>query len=205
MERIMEKDPSELRVRRLRPDMARTRRSHARLRHPRDPRRPGARPDDRRGDDAGLLTRRPTRRTAPGEHKGYEYSRTHNPTRFALEANLAALEGGAGGAVLRVGARRDRRRCCSCSTPALTWSRATISTAARSACSTRCIRRLGFEFTLRRSARRRGGGRGGDAAEHEAGVGRDADQPDAQARRHRGGRRGVQGSAACCSPSTTPS
>ena len=30
----------------------------------------------------------------PGEHKGFEYSRTHNPTRFALEANLAALEEG---------------------------------------------------------------------------------------------------------------
>ena len=30
----------------------------------------------------------------PGNHKGYEYSRTHNRTRFALEANLAALEGG---------------------------------------------------------------------------------------------------------------
>ena len=34
--------------------------------------------------------------TAPGEHKGYEYSRTHNKTRFALEANLASLEGGVG-------------------------------------------------------------------------------------------------------------
>jgi cystathionine gamma-lyase len=32
--------------------------------------------------------------TAPGEHKGFEYSRTHNLTRFALEANLASLEGG---------------------------------------------------------------------------------------------------------------
>ena len=31
---------------------------------------------------------------APGEHKGYEYSRTGNPTRTALEKNLAALEGG---------------------------------------------------------------------------------------------------------------
>jgi len=31
---------------------------------------------------------------APGKHKGYEYSRTHNPTRKALEDNLAALEGG---------------------------------------------------------------------------------------------------------------
>lgn len=29
----------------------------------------------------------------PGEHRGYEYSRTQNPTREALEANLAALEG----------------------------------------------------------------------------------------------------------------
>ena len=34
---------------------------------------------------------------APGDHKGFEYSRTGNPTRSALEANLAALEGGAHG------------------------------------------------------------------------------------------------------------
>jgi cystathionine gamma-lyase len=32
--------------------------------------------------------------SAPGVHKGFEYSRTHNLTRFALEANLASLEGG---------------------------------------------------------------------------------------------------------------
>src|SRR5690606_2558302 len=31
---------------------------------------------------------------APGVHKGYEYARTQNPTRSALEANLAALENG---------------------------------------------------------------------------------------------------------------
>ena len=30
-----------------------------------------------------------------GQHKGYEYARTQNPTRRALEKNLAALEGGA--------------------------------------------------------------------------------------------------------------
>jgi len=29
-----------------------------------------------------------------GNHKGYEYSRTHNPTRTALQQNLAALENG---------------------------------------------------------------------------------------------------------------
>lgn len=33
----------------------------------------------------------------PGGHKGYEYSRTRNPTRVALEENLAALEGAAHG------------------------------------------------------------------------------------------------------------
>ena len=31
---------------------------------------------------------------SPGDFKGYEYSRTGNPTRTALENNLAALENG---------------------------------------------------------------------------------------------------------------
>src|SRR6202161_1314606 len=31
---------------------------------------------------------------APGKHKGYEYSRSGNPTRTALETCLASLEGG---------------------------------------------------------------------------------------------------------------
>src|SRR4051812_14850213 len=29
-----------------------------------------------------------------GQHKGYEYARTQNPTRAALERNIAALENG---------------------------------------------------------------------------------------------------------------
>ncbi len=33
---------------------------------------------------------------APGQHKGFEYSRSQNPTREALENNLAALENGCG-------------------------------------------------------------------------------------------------------------
>ena len=33
--------------------------------------------------------------SSPGVHKGYEYSRTHNPTRDALQASLLNLEGGA--------------------------------------------------------------------------------------------------------------
>ena len=32
-----------------------------------------------------------------GRHKGFEYARTQNPTRFALERNIAAMEGGTTG------------------------------------------------------------------------------------------------------------
>ena len=32
--------------------------------------------------------------SAPGEHKGFEYARTQNPTRSVLESNIAALENG---------------------------------------------------------------------------------------------------------------
>src|SRR5512132_3685180 len=34
---------------------------------------------------------------ALGQHKGFEYGRTHNPTRLAVENTLAALEGGNAG------------------------------------------------------------------------------------------------------------
>jgi len=39
----------------------------------------------------------------PGKHTGFEYSRTQNPTRFALEGNLAALEGGEWGLAFNSG------------------------------------------------------------------------------------------------------
>jgi len=35
--------------------------------------------------------------SSPGEHKGFEYSRSHNPTRFAFERCIADLESGAAG------------------------------------------------------------------------------------------------------------
>ena len=41
--------------------------------------------------------------SGPGEHKGYEYSRTQNPTRTALEGCLAALEGAHFGAAFASG------------------------------------------------------------------------------------------------------
>src|SRR5688572_20793212 len=34
---------------------------------------------------------------SPGVHKGFEYTRSHNPTRFAFEDCVAALEGGSKG------------------------------------------------------------------------------------------------------------
>lgn len=37
------------------------------------------------------------------QHKGYEYARTHNPTREALERNVAALEGGLHGVAFASG------------------------------------------------------------------------------------------------------
>lgn len=40
---------------------------------------------------------------ALGEHKGYEYARTKNPTRSALEANLASLESGTHGVAFASG------------------------------------------------------------------------------------------------------
>ena len=30
--------------------------------------------------------------SSPGNHKGYEYSRTHNPTRTALQRSFASIE-----------------------------------------------------------------------------------------------------------------
>ena len=35
--------------------------------------------------------------SSPGVHQGFEYSRTHNPTRFAYERCVATLEGGSRG------------------------------------------------------------------------------------------------------------
>lgn len=40
--------------------------------------------------------------STPGGHKGYEYSRTHNPTRNALENALASIEGEIIGLALEV-------------------------------------------------------------------------------------------------------
>ena len=64
-----------------------------RLRDPGDPRRPGAGPGDRRGRARRSASRRRSRRTRSASTAGYEYARSGNPTRAALETCLASLEG----------------------------------------------------------------------------------------------------------------
>ena len=49
--------------------------------------------------------------SSPGEHKGYEYTRSHNPTRRAYENCVANLEGGRFGFAFA----RSRRTCSSSS------------------------------------------------------------------------------------------
>ena len=67
-----------------------------------------------------------------GKHKGYEYARTQNPTREALERNVASLEGAS---TASPSARDSPRstRFSSCFARAITWSAVTTSMAARTA------------------------------------------------------------------------
>ena len=118
----------------------------------------------------------------PGEHKGYEYSRTRNPTRTALEACLAALEGAKFGA--------------SPSPP--DWPPADclihlLDAGDHVVCSDDVLRRhvpalrqgvppAGSELHLRRPVEA-GNSRGGVHAADEDGVDRDAHQPDDEADR----------------------
>ena len=66
------------------------------VRHAHDPRGPNARSDDRRRDDADLRHEH-LRQQSPGVHKGFDYGRSHNPTRFAFERCVADLEDGTAG------------------------------------------------------------------------------------------------------------
>ena len=49
--------------------------------------------------------------SAPGVHQGYDYSRADNPTRRALEVNLASLKMRVTAFVLPVGVRPRLRSC----------------------------------------------------------------------------------------------
>ena len=73
-----------------------------------------------------------------GRHKGYEYARTQNPTRAALEGNIAAIEGGRGAYAFASGMAAIGAITHACSRPATTSSSPTTHTVARFDCSTRC-------------------------------------------------------------------
>src|SRR5690606_9050958 len=75
--------------------------------------------------------------SSPGQHQGFEYSRTHNPTRFAYERCVAALEGGSRGFAFASGLPPPPP-CWTRWTAAATSSAWTTSTAAPSACSSGC-------------------------------------------------------------------
>ncbi len=45
--------------------------------------------------------------SSPGVHQGLDYGRSHNPTRWAWERNVADLEGRGAGLRLRVGTGGD--------------------------------------------------------------------------------------------------
>ena len=51
---------------------------------------------------------------AVGQNKGYDYARSANPTRTALQICLASLESAEHGVAFASGWRRSRRSCTSC-------------------------------------------------------------------------------------------
>ena len=117
----------------------------------------------------------------PGEHSGFEYSRTQNPTRFALEANLAALEGGERwGLAFNAGrAPPSTAVLAHCWTPAITSSPATISTAASYRLFDKVFQRLGLGFTYVDARDAGAVARRHRAARPSLVLGGDADQPAA--------------------------
>ena len=139
-----------------------------------------------------------------GQHKGFEYGRTQNPTRMALEANLAAIERGTAAFAFASGmaaidAHPDPARIA-----ATISSSATTPTAARSGCSSACGASSG---SISPTWTRRGSTpiEPGDHAEDQVPVHRNADQPDAAHHRSRRGERASRTAATSGSSSTTRS
>ena len=153
-----------------------------RVRHPGHPRRRRPRPVDRRGGDAHHAGH-DVRPDGSGRAPGFEYSRSGNPTRQALEQVLASLEGAGARLRLRVGPGRRGRRAAAARCPVNGSSSATTPTAARTGSSPRVHGPAGLRWTaadltdIDGLARR--------SADTRHGVGGDADQPPAHVRRHR--------------------
>ena len=118
---------------------------------------------------------------SPGVHKGYEYSRTQNPTRMAYERCIADLEGGARGFAFASGmaAAATVLDLLDSGSHVIAMDDLYGGTYRLFERVRRRSRRSRFHF---RRSQRRGGAEGGDEAEHAHDLGRDADQSDAEAR-----------------------
>ena len=141
-----------------------------------------------------------------GLRGGYEYSRSANPTRTALEECLAALEGGRRGLAFAVRPGRRGHACCARVLPP--GDHVVIPDDAYGGTYrlfAKVREPLGARAHAGRPGRRRRGARRDAARDDEGGLGRDADQPAARHRRHRGARRASRTRPARCSSSTTRS
>ena len=140
---------------------------------------------------------------APGQHKGYEYSRSGNPTRTALETCLAALEGGERGLAFASGL--------AATTAVLSTLRPGDEVAAAADLyggTFRLLERVfkpwGLVAALHRGPQP-GRLRRDHHAGHQARLDRDADQPAAADPRHRRHRRAGPPGRGACWRWTTPS
>ena len=123
---------------------------------------------------------------ALGENKGYEYARGKNPTREALERNVASLEGARHGFAFSSGMG------CVDSIMKLFRAGDHIVCGENVYGGTfrlfdKILQPMGLRFTLRRYPRPAAGG-GRHDTRHPRRAGRDADEPADAAHRPRGGR-----------------
>jgi len=122
---------------------------------------------------------------APGQHRGYEYSRTSNPTRAALERSVAGLEGARHGFAFASGMAAEDAL-----VGLLRPGDHVVLGLDAYGGTFRLIARVygerGHRVLGGGPDRPRGFGRRA-AARDPAGVGRDADQPHADRGRHRRG------------------
>ena len=138
-----------------------------------------------------------------GRHKGYEYARTQNPTREALERNIASLEGGRFGFAFGSGlavARRDPQAAQGGRPRHLRRQRVRRVPPADGA----HLHQLRPDVLLRRHARHPER-REGDHAGHAPHLRRDAHQSDDAPRRTSRRSATSPRRTATSSPSTTPS
>ena len=123
-----------------------------------------------------------------GFRSGYEYSRSANPTRTALEECIAALEGGSRGFAFASGLAGQDTVARALLVPGDHVVVPNDAYGGTYRYFNKVARPQGHRALHRRHGRPRRGARRDRAGPHEDGVGRDADQPAARHRRHRSDR-----------------